>query len=467
MKWNSLRVRFGMYYAVFTLGCLSLFGIFLTLYLKRALEDSRLPAMTRRTARLTADVDLDLKDDLTATLQQSLERYLKVAPETDEVVVRSSDGKKLLFAGGNEPFVETLRSCTAPCYREYSFNGRRLRTYLVHTTLGGLPVQLMMAGRIDENTGILQTVRTSYLLFVPFLLLASLTGGYVLSGKALTPVGRMTAMASRLSISDLRGRVPVPQTGDELQGLAEAWNSMLARLQVSVERNAQFTSDASHDLRTSIAVILAGAQLGLSKPRTQEEHTRLLRGTVSECEHTLTLLEDLLMTARYGFEQHELSQEPVELASIVHECCTLFLNQADAKDQSFICDLIPKLWILGDRSLLRRLIGVLLENAIKYTPMGGAISVDLKEADARVVLAVRDTGPGIAASALPHIFDRHFRGPDQKQFQHGNGLGLNIARWIADAHRAYLTVETASQKGSVFQVSFPKFETATRPLAYR
>lgn len=462
MNWSSLRIRFGMAYALFTIGCLTLFGAFLTIYLGKALQASRPLSMAHRAAILVKFVENERRENPGQILAQSLDNFLLVSPDTDEILLHSQDGKKLLFAGGEEPGLKDMHVCKAPCYLMYHLHGRNYRTYSIHAVLAGAPVLLTMSGDVDEHYGILRTVRTSYLLFVPFLLVASLGGGYLLSGRALLPVGRMTATASRLSITNLRGRIPVPPTGDELQRLAEAWNDMLGRLQASVERNAQFTSDASHDLRTSIAVIFTSSQLALSRLRSTEEQTRLLRTISSECEHTLTLLEDLLIVARCDSECHELAHEPLELSDLIQKSCSLFILQAEAKEQLFDLELISNSWILGDPTLLRRLLGVLLENAIKYTPHGGSISARVRRAGSNVLLEVCDTGRGIAPSDLPRIFDRHFRSPASQQSERGNGLGLNIARWIAEAHRASLVVESEIDKGSLFRVSFPLFESSTR-----
>lgn len=457
MKWSSLRVRVGLCYAVFTLACLSLFGVFITFYLKRALEDASLPTMQRRVIRLMTYVNHDYPQ---LSLEDSLSHYLKASPETDEIIVRSDDGNRILFSVGDAPFLVTAAPCIAPpCYREMDNHIHHLRIYTTHAVLAGNPVLLTLAGNIEEHFGIMRTVRTAYFMFVPFLLLASISGGYVLSGRALSPVAKMTAQASRLSITDLRGRITVPKTGDELQNLAEAWNNMLARLDVSVARNAQFTSDASHDLRTSIAVILASAQIALSKVRTPEEHVKLFTTVKTECEHTLSLLEDLLLTARYGFEQHQLQISPLDLAALVRESCLLFVPQAEIKGQSLTLNQCDDLLILGDRDLLHRLITALIDNAIKYTPSGGAISVRLVGiAKQRALLEVSDNGPGIDPADLPHIFDRHFRSQRSFRAERGNGLGLNIARWIADMHHASIIAQSNVANGSTFQVEFPEIE---------
>lgn len=465
MRWSSLRIRLGIWYAVFTLSCLFLFGLFLMLYLGRALEASRAPTMVHRGARLVAFVNSEHSQSASRPLNAILQSFLAATPESDEIIVRDAGGSRTLFVGGGEPSLRSETMCAAPCFREFTIAHHHYRAYAERAVLAGLPVQITIAGSIDEHYGIMHTVRDSYFLFIPFLLLASLSGGYLLSSRALVPVGRMTSMASRLSISDLQGRIPVPRTGDELQTLAEAWNNLLARLQVSVERNAQFTSDASHDLRTSIAVMLASAQLALRKPRTGEEYTKTLRMLISECEHTLRLLEDLLVSARSGFEQHALMQEPLDLAGVVRDGCLLFANQALEKDQLLTFDLAPDAWILGDRSLLHRLVGALVDNAIKYTPRGGTVFIHLQNAQSKLLLEVRDTGPGIAPADLPRIFDRSFRAQASRSEVRGNGLGLNIAHWIAEAHRASLTVRSTEEMGSVFQVAFPSLEQASRQVS--
>ncbi len=454
----GLRVRIGLWYAFFTLSCLSLFGAFLLLYLSEALEASRGPTLMHRAARVSAFVHYEHTLYPDRPLADLLESFRKASPENDEVVVRSGDGQRLLFAGGGEPALWQEPLCSLPCFREFRYGGHHYRSYAEQATLAGAPVLLMLTGTIDEHYDLLRTVRTSYLLFVPFLLVASLSGGYLLSGRALQPVARITATASRLSISDLQGRVPVPRSDDELRMLAEAWNSMLERLQVSVERTAQFTSDASHDLRTSIAVMLGSAQLALRRPRTPTQYAETLQTLAAECEHTLRLLEDLLGAARSGFEQHALRPEPLDLAPMLRELCRLFSAKAEMKAQRLTLALEPEGWMSGDALLLRRLVSVLLDNAIRYTPRGGAIEVRLHSAPAHLLLQVHDNGPGVAPSDVSRIFGRAIRVQVSENPEPGSGLGLNIARWIAEAHQASLSVQSELGRGSIFQVAFPRIE---------
>ena len=454
MRWSSLRVRLGLWYTLFTLGCLSAFGVFLSLYLGRALEASRAPTMVHRAERLQAFVASEQGAHPGQPLSGIVAAFLKASPESDEIVILSPDGHQLVFAGGGQPWLSSPPVCPAlPCFREFHLAGHHIRSYTQRALLAGIPVRLTVIGSIDEHYGILRTVRTSYLLFVPFLLLASLCGGYLLTGRALLPVGRMTAVASQLSISDLHGRVPVPHSGDELQALAETWNSMLARLQASVEHNQQFTSDASHDLRTSVAVMLASAQLALRRRRTPEHYVETLRTLASECEHTLHMLEDLLSAARAGFEPQGLSLEPIELSQIIRDRCALFAAEASARNQTLTLEVSQPAWVSGDRLLLYRLIGTLVDNAVKYTQPGGSITVSLTLASPqRHLLQVRDTGPGIAEADLSRIFHRAFRAQSAAEAPPGKGLGLSIARWIAEAHHATLRVRSQKGAGSVFEI---------------
>jgi two-component system heavy metal sensor histidine kinase CusS len=155
-----------------------------------------------------------------------------------------------------------------------------------------------------------------------------------------------------------------------------------------------------------------------------------------------------------------LSFEPLDLARVVRECCLLFSDKAEGKGQKMTFDLAPGAWVLGDPSLLHRLIGVLVDNAIKYTPHGGGIHAFLRHAPSGSVLEIRDTGVGIANTDIPRIFDRRFRSQSGRDNEPGTGLGLNIARWIAEAHQASLSVQSTERIGSIFKVVFPPFADA-------
>jgi two-component system, OmpR family, heavy metal sensor histidine kinase CusS len=289
------------------------------------------------------------------------------------------------------------------------------------------------------------------------LLVLSISSGYFLSRHALKPVDRMTRVALGIGIGNLSARLPVPSARDEIQHLAEAWNQLLARLEAAVSRLSQFSADASHDLRTSITVILATAQLSLQRPRSENEYREDLEKIVTECRTGATLLDALLSLARSDNFVHEVAFRQIDICDLVVNGCRRVEDLAECSgillDWHLPCEPV---FIEGDELLLQRLLGILLDNAIRYTPEHGEIRVEVSVAGNQALVTVRDTGVGMSEDVRQNVFDRFYQADlRERKKQAGSGLGLSIARWIADAHRASLTVESTPLIGSIFNISFP------------
>jgi signal transduction histidine kinase len=292
---------------------------------------------------------------------------------------------------------------------------------------------------------------------MPVLLALSIGAGYLLSRHALKPVDRMTRAALGIGIGNLSQRLPVPSARDEIQDLAVAWNQLLARLEAAVSRLSQFSADASHDLRTSITVILATAQLSLQRHRPGNEYRDDLEKIVTECRTGATLLDALLSLARSDNFVHEVAFRQINLCDLVVSGCRRVEDLAETN--GILLDwYLPRepVFIEGDELLLHRLLGILLDNAIRYTPQHGEIRVEVSASANEVIILVRDTGIGMTEDVRQHVFDRFYQADlRERSTQAGTGLGLSIARWIASAHRASLTVESTPLKGSVFQIALP------------
>jgi len=249
----------------------------------------------------------------------------------------------------------------------------------------------------------------------------------------------------------------VPATGDELQRLSETWNDMLARLESAVKRLSQFTADASHELRTPVALIRTTAELTLRRERSPDTYREALRQVVLESERTSRLVEDLLLLARADAGLPALSLERLELTPLVRDVCQQGRVLAEAR-QLQISTETPEdpVYVEANDPALRRLLLLLLDNAVKYTPAGGRITVSVGSDPAGATVAVRDTGIGIADSALPHVFERFYRADESRNRDAGGtGLGLSIAKWIAERHHASLEAESVVGEGSTFRVRFP------------
>ena len=231
---------------------------------------------------------------------------------------------------------------------------------------------------------------------------------------------------------------------------------MLARLETAVKRLSQFTADASHELRTPIALIRTTAELTLRRERTPQTYREALRQIVAESERTARLIEDLLLLARADAGLPALPLERLELTPLVRDVCEQGQILAQARQLEISTEVPDEpVYVEANDPALRRLLLLLVDNAVKYTPAGGRITVSLDHDLHGATLAVRDTGIGIPDSALPHVFERFYRADESRNRDAGGaGLGLSIAKWIAERHNASLEAESVVGQGSTFRVRF-------------
>jgi heavy metal sensor kinase len=317
---------------------------------------------------------------------------------------------------------------------------------------------------LDDFYSALHLFGTLLLVSVPILLLCAAAGGYWISRRALAPVDQITQTARTISVQNLSRRLSVPQTGDELQRLSETLNSMLERLDAAFKKIIQFTADASHELRTPVAVMRTRTELSLRKPRSAEEYREALAQVHSELEKTSELVERLMLLARadYGVEALQLSTE--NLGEIVREVCSQAKMLSECKQVNFHEQIpLKPVWVKADAHALRRLFLILIDNAIKYTPEGGRVDVIVGQENGSAIGEVRDTGIGIAPEHLPNVFERFYRADKARSRESGGvGLGLSIGRWIAEAHAGTIEVQSSLGGGSMFKIRLPLID-AERP----
>jgi heavy metal sensor kinase len=328
-----------------------------------------------------------------------------------------------------------------------------VRPYL----LGSQSLFLVAAAPEAGNLVVLQSFWKGLLASAPILLLISSAGGYLVSRKALRPVDRITATVRSISIRSLSERLPVSSTGDELQRLAETCNAMLQRLESAVSQIKQFTADASHELRGPLSFTRTVAEVALRNPHADPESRRAFEEIIDESAKASELLEGMLTLARADANSFDAALEQVNLIAVVQEACAMARPLADERclALSFMVEDSSSINILGDFSSLRRLVWIMLDNALKYTPAPGRVDVNLSVASEQATLLVSDSGMGIAQSDLPHIFDRFYRTDPSRSQVAGSGLGLAIAKWIAEMHHADLSVSSEEHKGTTFRVDFP------------
>jgi signal transduction histidine kinase len=270
-------------------------------------------------------------------------------------------------------------------------------------------------------------------------------------------VDQIAQTARTISAQNLSRRLVVPNTRDELQRLSETLNGMLERLEGAFRRITQFTADASHELRTPVAVMRTRTELSLRKARSADEYRETIRQVHDDLEQTSDLIEQLMYLARTDCGAETLQFAPTDVAEVLREAWQQGSALAEAKQIEFRSQ-IPRqpIAISGDSSSLRRLFLILIDNAVKYTAANGRVDVSLRESEGFAVVEVRDTGIGIAESDLPNVFERFYRADKARNRESGGvGLGLSIGRWIAEAHAGLIEVESSLGVGSVFRVRLP------------
>jgi heavy metal sensor kinase len=292
---------------------------------------------------------------------------------------------------------------------------------------------------------------------VPLLVVFASLLGYWLSGRSLAPVTRIIETAERIGVQNLSRRLEVPRARDELRRLSETLNAMLQRIETSFKRITQFTADASHDLRTPVSVIRTTAEVTLRRPRTEVQYAEALDKILRTSVETTTLLDNLLTLARADAGTTGMELHLIDLDSHVKRAQERAVLLAAGKPLN-ITVRTPgtPVWVRADSIAIDRLLLILLDNAIKYTPEGGSCEIELLAGLGQAQIVVRDSGIGIPEGELDLIFERCYRADRARSRETGGaGLGLAIARWITEMHGGTIAAESRMGAGSVFRVSLP------------
>jgi two-component system heavy metal sensor histidine kinase CusS len=444
----SIRLRLTAWYSLVLLLGLSLFGLGMWLALRTRLVagvDTRLAQRIRGVASAGGEMT-DRK-----RVQRELSEFASEIPDT-LIQLRDPSGEVIVPFSDQQPFAGR-----APIRRTIEREGKPFRVLAARIELGGRPYEALVAGSLEEVDAVMRDFRNLLLLMIPGVLAAASLGGYWLSMRALRPVDEITSVAKSISVQNLSQRLAVPHTGDELQRMAETWNEVLERLESSVKRIRQFTADASHELRTPIALIRATAELALRRERAPEHYRNALRSIEIEAEQMTALAESLLLMARADSNGFQMALAPTDLNAIVSR--VIGQHQALAAEKGIRLQTdsagVPTL-AQADEPAIHRLLLILIDNALKHTPAGGTVTLAARQSDGGVLLSVSDTGEGIPPDALPHIFERFYRSDPARAGRGGSGagfgLGLSIAQAIAQAHGARIRVESSLGAGAQFLV---------------
>ncbi len=461
MREQSIRTRLTLWYGVVLSIGLVLFSFSIWLLLKHVLYRDVASNLTSQMAGFEEYLHIE---DGGSSMHVAREiGEFSQSLMLDHLLVVSDSRRKVVYSSPPAGDIEKLIKGEGSA-KPYKLKWKRRRYLAVNRTVrlraGEVNVLLAITSQPMEKT--IDLLGWVLVLTTPVFILFAVGGGYVLSGKALLPVAKITERARTIGVGNLSERLIVPKTKDELQRLTETWNGMLERLEVAVSRISRFTADASHELRTPVAVIRFAAESCLRRTRTEPEYRAALEKIQRESERMTRLIEDLLFLARADVDKDPRPPDSFELRELVQETSSDFLPIAVAKGVALEQELEAEtLSILGNAADLRRVLFILLDNAVKYTPSGGTITVRLKQIGEEALIHVEDTGIGIPKEAQAHVFERFFRvDPSRSKESGGLGLGLAIAEAIVEQHQASIGVESGVDGGSVFVVRVPVWRGA-------
>ena len=361
------------------------------------------------------------------------------APVDTQAVASALSGKSTRHSARIIADDDPIRVITLPIIRDGAI-------------LGALEVGQSEDDVSETLASLLLTLGIAY----PVTLVVAGLGGVFLAGRALSPIDNITRAARQISAEDLGQRLDLRLPDDEVGRLARTFDEMIARLDDAFRRQRQFTADASHELRTPLTVIKGQIDVSLQKEREPEAYRQVLRAVNEEVDRLIRLVGSLLTLTRADAGQIPLTLEDVDIGEVVTGAAEQVRSTASDKGVGLHVDPGPPTILQADEDLLLQLMLNLLDNAIKYTPSGGQVTVGWRMNGDQVELRVQDTGIGISHEHLPYLFDRFYRvDRGRSRAEGGVGLGLAISGWIAEAHGGSIRAESVPGEGSTFTVLLP------------
>ena len=381
--------------------------------------------------------------------------------EVNGVTAALYAGNGSLLYGSNP--VGALPSAVALSDGQFQTVDSRGTTYFIYDRLLSVEVPggLWLCGSVSvhQEDDKLTSVAGLSLVAMPLLLVLAVLGGYWIAGRTLRPIQTITAAAAEIgSGRDLKKRIALGAGRDELHRLADTFNAMFDRLDEAFEAERQFTSDASHELRTPVSVIRAQCEYTLERDRSPEEYREALEVISRQSRRMTRLVEDMLSFTRLERRAEGCAAEPVDLSALVRSACE-DLALIREKSITLTCEAADGVVVEGDRALLGRLLTNLVGNAYRYGRENGYIRVKVERADGCVLLSVEDNGVGIAPEQQEKVFNRFYQA-DAARSGEGTGLGLAMAREIARLHGGDIRVTSEPGKGSIFVFRMPEKNSA-------
>lgn len=373
----------------------------------------------------------------------------------------SPDGKVLgsseVFFWGrlevSQPALQQIAKDKKLVFETLAIEGRRHMARALYAPIG--PATILQIGvSLEENDEFLAQFRRIFGVTIAVVMVFAGLLGWFMARRALKDVEQVTQTARAISASDLEQRVPVKGRAEEIDRLATTFNDMLDRIQALITETKEMTENIAHDLRSPITRIRGMAEMALTTGKTVEEFEAAAASTVEDCDRLLEMINTMLFISQTEATAGKLATEEVDMTGVVHDACELFQPVAEDKGVSLVVEIGANVKVQGALQGLQRMIANLIDNALNCTPPPGTVTVSVNGDDKLGIIAVKDTGVGISADELPHIFRRFYR-CDRSRTLPGAGLGLTLVQAIVNAHRGHIAVASTPNGGTTFTITLP------------
>lgn len=469
MNIKSIRFRLTVWYAlIFSVAMAVVFVAFYLLTQQSLLShtDAAITAHNEKIVEIISQEDTTMNQSFVNETEVFAQQFsempgmlLIIGDPYGKIIYSSQD------LGTNETAITDLLEKSAniirPTFVNRSIGATPLRFGVFPAEHNGqLQAIVLMGQPMDVIQKSLNTlILTLALVYLGLLVLAA-GGGFLLARKALSPIAQVSKQLKKISAENLKERVPEPNTGDEIEELSHTFNSLLDRLNEAFVRERQFIGDVAHELKTPVATLKGGIEVTMSKSRTNEEYKKELNETLIDVNRLSVTIKNILDLAWIGAENANLSDNHFDLSAALVELQEIAAKLGLQKHLTLKGEIEPGIIVNGAEDKVSRAVLNIIDNAIKYTPTGGSVTISLRKKQGNAVIEVKDTGIGIPEKELEHIFKRFYRGSKAAKIL-GSGLGLAITQGIIKAHGGDIAIRSKAGKGTSVIITLPLFRKLT------
>lgn len=455
MNVKSVRFRLTLWYSVaFFLAMAVIFAAFY-LITKQVLVSHTDDSITSHAQRIVEAVSANSMPAFSREFSETPGMLIVVADPYGKII--SSSQALGSNTGSITDLLEKSANIIKPAFTDKTMGAVQLRLGVFPVKRDGVDTGLVLIGHPNDVVANSLHALTTILLLVYFgLLFPTIVGGMLLARGAMDPITQFSTQLKMIGAKNLDERVVNPKTGDEVEELALTFNGLLDRLSEAFNRERRFIGDVAHELKTPLATIRSSVEIALTKPRSKEEYQQILSSTISDVDRLSQTVKNVLDLAWSEADHSGMLTQTFDLTELVEELKDFGSKMGESKKIKVSGSVEKGINAVGIREKMFRAILNLLDNAIKYSPQNGKISISLKRDNDFAMIRVSDNGPGIAREDLPHIFDRFYRGSKTAKVI-GSGLGLAIASSIISVHHGTISVDSNVGKGSIFTIRLPVY----------